>query len=226
MGDKPLRRTHYYWACLKGINETLQAKPGVYMRHQHGDPANVSADQLVSACAAHVAEGNTKQVLLLAARCIARLGFAQNYKDGLDASKTRWKLPDFMALRALPLFMRAHVLLYPAAVIADVLLLLLSISAVGPVWRDDTGFSKRGPDDCDHNVSVLTLAVCRHRMPTPLSWLACKIFAKYCPETYGTIKLGEPNRVQGALAWYHRAESGGNPEIAEMWKPICRRYFE
>lgn len=27
----------------------------------------------------------------------------------------------------------------------------------------------------------------------------------------------------GALRHYHRAESGGNPEIAELWRPIIER---
>ena len=227
--------------CIDAVssNELLQPKPGVYVRHIGGDPANVSADQLIAALAAHVALGNTKQVLWIFLRCVMRLGFAQNYKDGLSGQE-KIKIPDFMALRALPLFCRIHPIFYPLTIIADLSLLLASCSAVGPVWRDDRGFTKRGPDDVDDNNTILTLAVCRYKMPTPLSWLATRIYGKLRPWNYGcceTATIGPlesviytyPNSyhpVYGALRWYHRKENGGNEAISTMWRGICKEYFE
>jgi hypothetical protein len=205
--------------CAQALTGSHQVSPGVYVRYQGGSTNNVSGDQLVAALAAHVAAKRTGQVLLMAARCIMRLGFAQNYKDGLSGQE-RIKLPDFMLVRALPLFTRASLLLYPIAIITDFILLLQVAAACGPVWRDDAGFSRRSPDDVDDNCTVATLAACRARMPTPASMLAAFAFAKLRPANYG----GTP-AVIGALRWYHRAESGGNPEVAERWEPICKEMF-
>ncbi len=218
--------------CFYALNdkEKLQPKPGVYVRYVGGDPANVSADQLISALAAHVATENPKQVWRMFYRMLLRLGFAQNYKDGLSGS-TKTKLPDFLLLRALPLIPRGllpRALAYPLACACDVLLVLAACSAVGPVWKDNVLLpSKRGPDDVDDGNTILTLAICAARVPTPLSWLARKIYAKLRPWNYGCHDetWEDHHPVYGALRWYHRAESGGNPEIAELWKPICERYF-
>ena len=30
----------------------------------------------------------------------------------------------------------------------------------------------------------------------------------------------DPDNVMGALVWYNRIEAGGNPDIAELWRPI------
>ncbi len=212
----------------------LQPKPGIYTRYVGGDPENVSADQLIAALCAHVADYDWKQVRLMFKACVKRFGFAQNVKDGLNGSEKK-KIPDYLALRALPLFVRAHWLCYPLAVVVDLLLVFAALAACGPVWRDDKGFSKRSPDDVDDNCTIATLAVCRKRMPTPFSILACKLYGKLRPWNLGcrmNIKKGawwgtyEFHPVQGSLAWYHRAEAGGNPEIAELWAPICEELFE
>ena len=228
--------------CKHAVEELLQPKPGTYVRYVGGDPNTVSADQLIGALAAHVSLKNTKQVGRMFLAMCRRLGFAQNTKDGLDASNTKTKLPDFMLLRALPLFARAHWLLYPAALLADLLLIALALSAVGPVFPDGAILPRRrGPDDVDDNNTVLTLAVCRSRMCTPLGLLACKIYGALrpwnlgCSETTfsqrGDLTVANINShayhpVYGALRHYHREEAGGNPEVAELWKPICKRYFE
>ncbi len=223
---------------LWALREGLQPEPGVYTRFFGGATNNVSADQLIAALGAHVAMGNTKQCWLMFKAMAKRLGFAQNYKDGLDGS-ARTKLPDFMFLRALPLFARMRWLLYPLALISDALLILAALSSVGPVFKDDSIIPRqRGPDDVDDNNTILTLAVCSARMPTPLSFLARKIYSSLRPWNYGCeghqsydevglscVKYSVHHPVYGALRWYHRKESGGNPEIAELWKPICERYF-
>ncbi len=238
--------------CLVALDSgVFEHSPGVYVRHVGGDTNNVSADQLIAALAAHVAAGNIGQISAMFKACIKRFGFAQNVKDGLDAKNHRSKLPDFLFVRGLPLFTRAHWLLYPVSLLSDLLLVLQALAAVGPVFPDGSFLPhKRGPDDVDHNNTILTLAVCSHIRPTPLSWLARKLFGKFCPNNRGTAlreKMDMPERlvkvfgpcndyevvtcnkfhpVYGSLRHYHRAEAGGNPEIAEMWKPICERYFE
>jgi hypothetical protein len=226
----------------------LEASSGVYSRYIGGPTDNVSADQLIAALAYWVLTPQKKKAWSMLFQCLKRLGFAQNYKDGLNGNDTKTKLPDFMFFRALPLFARAHRLLYPVAVVADVFLVLLALTAVGPVFRDGSIVPrKRSPDDVDHNNTILTLAVCSARSPTPLSFLARKIFARFCPWNYGCVAEGGINDtstispqgklvfrtftnnhhpVYGSLRWYHRADAGGNFEIAELWRPICKEYFE
>lgn len=226
-----LDQVDLYFNCKRAIEKTLQPRPGTYVRHVGGNANNVSADQLIGALCGHVALRNTRHVFWMFIRMVCRLGCAQNYKDGLDGTE-RVKIPDFMALRASPLFCRGHWFLYPCAMLSDVLLVALALVACGPVWRDDKGFSKRSPDDVDDNNTIVTLAVCRYRMPTPLSYLASRIYGKLRPWNYGCrdsqvyFDDNVYHPVYGALRWYHRAENGGNPEIAEMYREICKRYFE
>jgi hypothetical protein len=206
----------------RALRIDLQPKRGVYVRFPGANTNNVSADQLISALSCWVIMRRPWHILAMLWRMMMRLGFAQNIRDGLGGSE-RKKLPDFMLIRALPLFCRTHWLLYPIAILSDFLLVLAAFAAVGPVWRDDKGFTRRGPDDVDDNVTILTLAACRKTMPTPLSKLACFIYAKLRPWNYGTKAPG--GEVVGALSWYHRAESGGNPEIALMWQPVISKLF-
>lgn len=221
--------------------DRLQPKSGVFVRYTGGDPDNVSADQLIAALCAFVQRLNKEEIRNLFVAMAKRFGFAQNKKDGLNAD-TRTKIPDFMALRALPLFFRYSKFLYPLTYVVDVLLVIGALLAVGPVFHDNKLLpSRRSPDDVDDNNTFLTLLVCRTRMPTLLSMLAVKIYAKLRPWNYGcreetvvvkdkaTMMVTNNSRykpVYGALRWYHRAESGGNPEVAEVFAPLCKRYFK
>lgn len=36
----------------------------------------------------------------------------------------------------------------------------------------------------------------------------------------------DASRVYGAVRWYHRIESGANPQLAELYQPIIRKYLE
>lgn len=219
------------WALDAPVGVSLEILPGVYSRYIGGNTNNVSCDQLVAALAAHVVHGRQRKIGRMFLAMCKRFGFAQNYKDGLN-DEAETKLPDFMLIRALPLFTRASVLLYPVCLITDALLVLSALSACGPVWRDGTGFARRAPGDVDDNNTVLTLAACRFKMPTPLSILSCFILAKLrpwnlgCVETTGVLTNNAAYKpVFGALRHYHRAESGGNPEVAEMWRKTCDKWF-
>lgn len=245
-----------YSDCCRAITGPLQPRPGIYVRSVGADANNVSADQLLPVLCAWVALGEWRQVAWLFVRMVARLGFAQNVRDGLNSTfvsgnvesmqaggpnerlpREKWKLPDFMLLRALPLFARISPVLYPLALVSDLLLVFAALVACGPVWRDDTGLTKRGPEDVDDGVLICTLAVCRAVRPTPFSELACFLYARLRPWNYGVkpIHFDGPRvvwaddksvgNVYGSLRWYFRAEAGGNPEVAELWKPICERYF-
>jgi hypothetical protein len=241
MQEQPLMGTFLRAdAWTTSLETLLQPASGVYVRYTGASTSNVSADQLIGALCAWVALRDAKQIALMLVRCLSRLGFAQNYKDGLggpdEDSKT--KVPDFMALRALPLFARMHVSLYLVTVLCDFLLICQALAAVGPVWKDGKLIpSKRGPDDVDDNNTTLTLMVCLEVRPTPLSWLAWKLFKRYRPWNLGcaeqrTDKTGlvyidnnAYHPVIGALKWYHRAEAGGNPEVGEALIQVVRRHL-
>lgn len=212
---------------MVAIVTDLQPRPGVFVRHPGADPCNCSADQIIAALGGYIINGiSTKHIFR---EMITRGGFAQNTRDGLNGDNTKWKLPDFMFLRAAPLFSRSSRWLYPIAMIADLYLLIMAASAV----------LDRDPDHVDHNNTILTLAVCSMVMPTPVSWIARKLFTRFLPYNYGCMwsvaidgapldpinKMNAFYPVYGSLRWYHRASSGGNPEIARLWAPICATLF-
>lgn len=196
----------------------LMNSRGVYKRHFDGDPKNVSGDQLIPMFCflTKSAGGNrTHRVYLkdLYKSLFLRLGFAQNFLT----LEGRPKIPDFLLLRVLPLMPRIHPIAYPVSLVLDLLLIPMVLSLLLPVWRDDSVFPvKRTQDDVDHNNLILTLLLCRKYFPTPVSFFAYWLLFKICPINYGVTKLGASDNVSGSLMWYHRKESGGNPEVAEM----------
>jgi hypothetical protein len=198
----------------------LHAGRGEFRRHGLGKLTDVSADQLISALAALVICDIKDLAEDMTGAMLDRNGFAQNIHDGLNGDHTKLKIPDFMFFRASPLICRINLWLYPLALIFDLFLVIMAISAVI--------YAKRSPDNVDQNNTILTIAVCSKKFETPWSWLARKIFGKFLPYNFGCGGLPEcPARhpVIGSLLWYHRAPAG-NPEIAELWRPICKRYFE
>lgn len=211
--------------CGKALSPegALQPILGLWARYTNAPLYSTSADQIVAALAAHVVAKSTKTILTTFGYTMLRFGFAQNYRNTLNGTKAL-QIPDFMLLRAAPLFARAHKILYPIALITDVLLLLAAAASVGPVWKDGKGFAKRSMDDVDDNVIVLTLIACNAAMPTLFSRLAAKIYAKYRPSNFGNVGTGI-HPVIGAMVWYHRAESGGNPEIAQAIIPAINAYI-
>jgi hypothetical protein len=229
-------RSHTFLRWVRALRENLQPAAGVYSRYTGAPTNNVSADQLIGALCAWVAMRGAKQVLWMTARCLSRFGFAQNFKDGLN-DDVRTKIPDFMLLRALPLFLRCSVLAYPALLLVDALLVLQAISAIGPRWKDGGGFARRGPDDVDHVNTILTLVTCLERSPSPLSKLAWFLFKRLCPWNYGCVaqKTDSTGLVYfdnnahhptiGSLRWYFRAGAGGNPEVGEALIAVVRKHL-
>lgn len=113
--------------------------------------------------------------------------------------------------------------------------------------RDDTG------DDLNLNIMLLMSIL---RFPSDTSSNAVNLYAKNRPVSYGSflgayrqkygLDLGaspdevkkrmdaginsgwqtDASRVYGAIRWYHRAEAGANPELANLYEPIIRAYLE
>lgn len=182
-----------------GLSFLLKDKPGIWKRHFTANPNNCSADQIIGALGAAVVWGEIKTTLWTFLRMMLRLGFAQNYKDGLnDDPKT--KIPDFMFFRAMPLFCRSSILFYPLAFVFDFYLLVLAVG--------DWVYLKTEKDPVDINNTLITLTVCRKLFPTPWSWLSYRLWPKLRPTILEDLRR------------YHRAEAGGNPEMAELWVQI------
>ena len=221
-----LGEAHEYTGRSPGLALTkdLQPRPGVFTRYKGSDPANVSADQLIPVLA-YFLLADRRQAWRMFAACLLRAGFAQNYKDGLSGTD-RAKIPDFMLIRALPLFARLSLLLYPLTLVIDFLLVIQALLQAGPVFRDDKLLpTRRSLDDVDDNNVIVTLITCRARMSTPLSWLAAKLYSALRPPNYGCNPGTDASNVCGALRWYHRPESGGNPDIATMYERLVIKYL-
>lgn len=211
--------------CLAAVQTSLQPHYGSWVRYIGAPTDSTSADQIVSVSAVNVIAKDHESLIATGLRMFGRLGFAQNYRNTLDGSDSL-QLPDFMLLRILPLLSRVSLVLYPAAVVADILLLCAALAAIGPVWTTGKGFTARTPDDVDDNVLILTLIACSARMPTPLSWLARKLYGKYRATNDGCALTTPPcNPVIGAMLWYHRAAAGGNPEVAQALIPLINAYI-
>lgn len=112
--------------------------------------------------------------------------------------------------------------------------------------RDNTG------NDLD---LIVVLLMALLRFPSPSSDKALKWYTKNRLVSYGSFlgayrqKYGElttwdanvrhrfddgiksgwttdSSRVYGAVKWYHRAQVGANPQLAELYGPIIQRFFE
>jgi hypothetical protein len=126
---------------------------------------------------------------------IKHLFFAQNTHD-FDPNKPGWKFPDFMLFRALPLWCRSNSFSW-LRYLADVYLYVLVLG--------DYVYLKTDKEPYYINCTMLTLLTCNDVKPTLLSLSAWKLWRYLRPNTFLYLRL------------YHRAESGGNPEIADMY---------
>jgi hypothetical protein len=181
--------------------DQLEIAPGIYVRHPYqagfrNDPNRFSRDQQRALVIAMGSYRMDDRLWRLAKAHLARFGKYQNL-DYLGPSH----LGEYLrAFRAWPV--------YPLLLITDVGLVVSSI---------DIALTK-DKDNVDDNNHVMALVQASQTMPTPISWLATRLYKKYRPINFGNEILGESDPVQGALSWYHRAESGGNPFISEMYR--------
>lgn len=83
--------------------------------------------------------------------------------------------------------------------------------------------AKSNLDDVGDDINlILSLSFFYVDNPTIISKYALSYYLNNRPVNYGVTKLGEIDNVMGALSWYFRVESGGNPELAEIWRPIVK----
>jgi len=216
------------------IIDKFEVLPGIYVRHPDlskwsGNPLTTSRDQVVPVIAYCAAYKDYPRLWRLFKSTMKRGFFAQNFiRNG--PNKTDYKLPDTM-ITHLGLFIRAGgywtAPLYPILFITDFIDLIGTIGRLAPVHMRDGGDLRwKDLGDVDDNNTVISQLLAARFKPTPTSWLRRQIYAHWRPKNLGNTVLGEQNHVMGALAWYHRREAGGNPEMAELYRPLIEQYFE
>lgn len=217
--------------------EPFEVKPGIYVRHPdptkwYSNPDTTSRDQLFPVIAYCAVSEDHARLWRLFKAVAARGFFAQNTLR-IGEGETARKVPDPMHLN-IAQFIRAGgwwtAPLYPLLVVFDAFELVGTVLSTLPLhFQDDHLIPrwKNGNDVDDNNLVVQHLLAANYK-PTPFSFLSRYIYAVTRPPNFGNTKLGEKNAVMGALRWYHRSEFGGegNPEIAEMYRPLIERYFD
>ena len=182
----------------------LMPAPGVWIRHpQYPDIADCSRDQL-------------DPIIMALGSCNLGLALRNTFKAHL-------KRGFFYQNKDVPMIVTPC--LYIRAFKAWYLYPVLCVLDIGFCFAWLENLFRRNPDDVDDNNNIMRMTQAAQVMPTPLSWLGRKLYAKTRRPNFGNTVKGEKNPVMGALVWYHRTESGGNPCIAEIYRPIVERYF-
>ncbi len=216
------------------IMDKFEVQPGIYVRHPDptrwsANPDTTSRDQLVPVIAYCAAYQDYARLGRLFRAILARGLFAQNTLDTGEGEIQR-KIPDTM-IGHIGLFIRAGgyytVALYPLLIVTDTIDLIGTIIEAIPLHWDETDkrLRTRGLGDVDDNNTVLAHLMAARFKPTPIAWLNRQLYALSRANNYGNSELGESNPVMGALVWYHRPESGGNPDLAELYRPLIEVYF-
>lgn len=230
----------------------LEVSPGIYVRHPDpefwgSDPRNTSRDQLtpvicyltfLASLSGTLGKKYRGKLFDLLKQSLKRFMFAQNiYPNWVDArrdSSVKKKTPDFLNFELWGIFARGFMnsswfpLAIPFVILGDLFMVFSAMFKVwAPLTKDGTlEFRMPGPDDVDDDNMNNVLMVSQYVYPTPLSWLARKIYKTFRRKNLGNTLLGEKDAIMGALAYYHRGtpDAQGNPEIAELARPIVERY--
>lgn len=208
-------------------------KPGYYRRHPDPepisrggwwrDPCVFSRDQQRSLTIAMGAYGQRKRLYRLTWELIKRFGFYQN----TCTAEFKKKIPDVSSPENWAEIFRAFwqakcywaIFTYPLILIGDAWKILGILTAY-PSWKNN-------PDDADDDNLILSTLQARESLPTPLSYLARKLYSKIRPVAGYTgedkaIPMRNKVRWHGpysALAWKHR-EATGAPPLAEYSNSI------
>lgn len=216
------------------IMDKLEIEPGIYVRHPdprkwYSNPDTTSRDQLVPVIAYCAAYQDYPRLWRLFSKTAQRGFFAQNIIRNGDGPKTI-KVPDTM-IAHLGLFIRAGgwwtAPLYPLLLVTDTIDLVGTILNTVPFHWETTNARMRfvKPKDVDDNNTIIAQLVAAKFKPTPISWLNRQLYASTRGENLGNTEMGESNPVMGSLVWYHRLEGRGNPEMAELYRPLIEEYF-
>ncbi len=216
------------------IFDKFEVEPGIYVRHPdphkwYSNPKTTSRDQLVPLIAYCGAYRDYPRLWRLFKAFAKRGMFSQNTKRAGEGHM-EFKVPDTM-IAHLGLFIRAGgwytAPFYPLLLLTDSIEFAGTLFNQIPVHWEQTNKRFRWKDlrDVDDNNAIIAHLLAAKFKPTPISWLDRQVYAYTRRLNYGNTRLGESNNVMGALAWYHRASNRGNPEIAELYRPLVLEYF-
>ena len=204
-----------------------------YWREPYNDPRTVSRDQLIPII---IGLGWAKEILpeadvalrVLCDDIATHLMFAPNVR-ALNTGKL--KIPDWFGFHT-SVLIRARFkdggFLRMILNITDIGLLLGTVFKVLiPIrWNDGKKWFERiSPDEADDWNEVLQHIQAYNNMSTVWSWAARFIYGRFRRVTFGTLDLHEPNVIYGALCWYNRSQSGGNPGLAKLWEAPVKALF-
>ncbi|MEK7355857.1 MAG: hypothetical protein AAB250_05380, partial [Bdellovibrionota bacterium] len=204
-GDTAQRTGMYYYVHhdpekFTQALDQLEVAPGIYVRHPNqddfrSDPRRFSRDLQRPLVIALGRYGMHDRLARMAKEHAFRLGKYQNL--------------DYISPVGFGEYVRAFdsKSLYPLLMVSDIFLFLGSIQLVIT--------ASFNPDEVDDNNHVMTLMQAQDVMPTPFGALAMKTYLWLRPRNLGNSVFGLDDPVQGALAWYHRAETGGNPGLGD-----------
>ena len=170
--------------------QLLQVEPGVFIRNpiNYNDPKDFSRDQTVPLI---LAMGEMKEygtLKLLFKKQLLNFGRYQNGDIGLIGDLGYY-------IRAFKMWY-----LYPILILGDAQLLVNSIiRCIKGRNYDDVS------DDINHTLGLLQA---QNTYPTPVSWLARKVYKHF-----------RPGGIQRAWDWYFRPDSGANP-FNEMYRNL------
>lgn len=230
-GGDTAQRTGFYWLLVELNNPhslmtlidfrsevgQLEVAPGILVRHPYqkevlndsgevetfrADPNHFSRDQ--------------QDVCVMACGFLHRALLKRIFKEQLKRYG-RYQNKDVPQLQTPGIFIRAFNAwyLYPLLLVTDFGLLFSSISTVVSTMGK--------PEDVDDLNHIARLLQATYILPTPVSWVARKLYAWLRPKSNGSAT--EPNRVMASLVHYFRKEAGGNPEIAEQARPLVLKHF-
>lgn len=216
------------------IFDKLEVKPGIYVRHPdpnkwYSNPKTTSRDQMIPVLAYCAAYEDYPRLWRLFKATAQRGMFSQNIKRA-GAGHKEFKVPDTF-LGHLSLFIRAGgywtAPFYPLLFLTDSVSLVGSILHLIPIHWEQTNkrFRFKEARDVDDNNAIIYHLMSAKFKPTPISWLNRQLYALTRQANNGNYLLGEDNHVMGALVWYHRRQNRGNPEMAELYRPLIMQYF-
>jgi hypothetical protein len=204
---------------------------GQFVRHPdptkwYSNPKNFSRDQTRSLVMAMGAYGLKDQLKANLVQLIKSFGFYPNiypnYVSPGDSGYVK-KVPDIASPEHYAEYIRAFyasgdkrmLALYPVVLLGDCFKLL---GALIDVFYTDKDLTRT--DDVN---SIMSHLQALRWMPTPLSWLARKIYTKYRPLVYN-----DENIVHGpesALYGYFFNDPNGIQPIYYIYKPLMEKYF-
>ncbi len=204
---------------------------GLYRRHPkpkiwYSDCDRLSRDQTIPFIYASGLSGRYKRLFKFMIRHIFRLGFMTNVRNNHSMpgdENYKWKIPDWCGPRIFNMYIRAFLTERPKLAIFLMPILMLGdlqnfINSLIKVFI--YGKKSNHSDDLNH---ILILMQAKETAPTPLSWLARKIYAKYRPSP-APPKGGYSSDFapQQCLDHYFRLEKDG-PPINDLFRPILKK---